>query len=178
MKSKILFIVISVLFVACSSPQKKLINDAQSFLKSTLNDPKSYQPESFVIYDTLTILEYTQNVTKIDLESNDFSIKMENMDIKSDKDEIELYLLLKSDTKPYRENLKKHIWELDSLRNRKDKLIQRTDSIIKITSDKSSIKFIYLLATYRAKNSFNAVIKTETKILYWYKEMQFEVLPD
>jgi hypothetical protein len=178
MKSKILFIVISVLFVGCSTPKKKLINDAQSFLKSTLNDPKSYQPESIVIYDTMTVLEFTKNKTNIDLESSDFNIKIKNMDIKSDKDEIELYLLLKSDTKPYRENLKKHIWELDSLRNRKDKLIQRTDSINAVTSDKSPIKFIYLLATYRAKNSFNAVIKTETKILYWYKEMQFEVLPD
>jgi len=178
MKLKIFLFIISVLLIGCSNPQKKLINEAQIFLKSTLNDPKSYQPESFKIYDTMTVLAYVRNVTKIDLESADFWINIRNKRITSDKEEIETYNILKIDPKTFKDNLKKDKRELDSLNVIKDRLIHRTDSLKKITVDNSTIKYIYLLASYRAKNSFNAVIKIETKILYDYKKRRFEILPD
>lgn len=177
MKSKILFLIVCMLFAGCStSPKKEMIQDAEIFLKSTLNDPRSYQPESFIIKDTLTVYEYEKNATKIDLESAEFFIDINNNSIKS-QTEILRYFPSSGMRDYYLKELQEDRHKLDSLQIVKDRLTQKNDSLNNAMDD-GSIKFIYLLANYRATNSFNALIKEETEILYHYKEKAFEILPE
>ncbi len=166
-----------MLFVGCStSPQKELIQDAETFLKSTLNDPGSYQPESFIIKDTLTVYEYEKNAIDIDMGSVDFFIDSDTRSIETRTELLKDYptsSIFDND----RKELIKDRAELDSLMVVRERLVQKYDSLNKAVND-GSIKFIHLLATYRAKNNFGALIKEKIDIVYHYKEMKFEIMTE
>src|ERR1035437_211334 len=152
MKSKVFSFIVSILLAGCSSsPKEKLINEAEAYLKTSLNDPKSYERESFVITDTVTELKFMKRVDSMDIANVDFHLSLS-------KSNLENLLSLQEQYKNVGKNIldpefKKNNYEIDSLNRAKKVFIQRDDSIKKIAIDNSPIKYIYFLANYRAKNS-------------------------
>lgn len=174
MKFKVLFLVICILFIKCSTPQKEFIKEAENHLRTILNDPSSYQPESITITDTMTILEYEKELASMNLENIDFSIRSKKLDIENGDLMNDVYKRV-GRLKESQVRMSMYNFELDSLNLAKDKMIKRNDSLNMVTLDDGSIKFIYLIATYRAKNSFGAIVKSESNIQYDYNNKTFDI---
>jgi hypothetical protein len=162
MKLRNLFFIVSVFFVGCSSPKEQLIKEAETYLKSTLNDPKSYERVTFLITDTVTELKFRKRVDSMDIANVDFYMGLSKRDLEN-------LLSLQKQYKDVGEKIlepefKRTNNEIDSLNKAKEVYIQRDDSIKKIIVDNSQIKYIYFFAIYRAKNSFGALVKNENRL--------------
>lgn len=177
MKLRIEFLIISVLLISCSSsPEKQLIEGAEAFLKSSLNDPSSYQPISLTIDDTLTTLESEKSDVESDLKMMDMDISMKEMDIESEKITMDTYRAYRVPIpKESPLKIKKYQKELDSLNSVKNKLISKNDSLNKLSIDNSLPKYVYLNASYRAKNQFGATVLNNSHITYDYNTKSFLV---
>ena len=121
----------------------------------------------------MTLYEYERNSTNIDMETTNFFIDLANTRIENQEDLIRMGVI----GGYFRKELQKYKNELDSLQLVKEKLLLKSDSLDN-SSDEGTIKFIYLLADYRANNAFGALVKTQSEILYRYQEKTFEVLPE
>ena len=168
MKLKIFSFIVGILLVGCSpSPKEKLITEAETYLKTTLDDPKSYDRESFVITDTVTELKFLKRADSMDIANVDFFLGQSNRSLENIVSLREQYKNL--GTSELEPEFKQASKEVDSLSKAKEVFIQRGDSIKKITVDNSPIKYIYFLASYRAKNSFGALVKNENHL---YKDIK------
>jgi hypothetical protein len=168
MKFKIVF-PLALLVIGCSTPDQKLIKEVESFLISSLNDPKSYDRISFNIKDTTTNLEFKIKSVESDKEHAEFLL---NLELPTLQQEIELYKLTKDEYDL--KNVKKDQAEVDSLR----KVISVNNlklEELKKTIEDGSIKFIYFHAQFRAKNGFGALIVNEKDIVYDYDTKEIQV---
>lgn len=169
-KSLILLALIVIASVSCSDT--KLINDAEKFLKSQLNDPKSYERITFT--KELTIPVFIKE--RLDIKNNIINCKKEITDFEEEISNHSKYL------NEYPEELKPQVIQRIAERKKTIDSLNviiaqyRQDSIkIYNKPEDNRIHSIVFRAEYRARNSFNALIVGKSTVIYYPQTKEYEI---
>jgi len=161
-KLSILFI--GVLLVGCSR-EKTLIKEAEKYLQTQMNDPKSYKREWYKIKDTVTILEYEVQLNK-DLITGlmkekpqlikDAEVYAWNIDYYRRQPNSNDFLRegLVRENKKYNDVMAK----LDRIDRAAGDLFNKNKSLLK-QEDTTAIKYLDILIRYSAKNLYGGVVR-------------------
>ena len=158
-----------IILLSCTTKETKLLNAAEKFCVSQLDNPKSYSLDSIMIVDTMTEqMEYIRFVEnylsdlkhKIEIDSS--MIEMEQNGLKGYYD---CEPCVKSSIKKVKE-YKNKIIENKILLN-----VERSSlSEAKAQKDTTEIIEIYIYIYFRASNKFGAIVKNNKYIIYRPKE--------
>jgi hypothetical protein len=157
-KKSIITIILLVLLAGCSK-EHNLLKQAEKYLITQMNDPKSYTRERYQIKDTVTMLEYEKIVNENlisdikkeepNLYSN-LSISEFNLNHVRSTGNVDSYW----ETKSYND-IKRKINIIGVL---VDSLHKRNNYLSRI-KDTTGVKYIDVLIRYRGKNVYGGTVR-------------------
>lgn len=164
------FILLTLVITACSSPQNKMSKEIENFVTVNFHDPKSYEPISLEVIDTIFTVDSLRRIIRND------SIKIEylkidkysddNMSIEAklaiaDAERLVANALQDAGVKYNKTTKRDYDSEIKIIRDRMDSCY---NEIHKIKSDKISV--INCLHKYRAKNAVGALNLSEAFVVF------------